>query len=108
MNLVFRYHKIGIEGIPSAMLRQILEGSHATKVKMANGGMLMLTTNKIIKCVKEYYNTQEGMKPLKKVSNQCYYVQTGLGITNVNNYACAHCHLKCQDMIKEGKLIRKL
>jgi hypothetical protein len=107
MNLVYRYYELGIEGIPSSMLQQILEGTHAIKVKVASPGMIMLTTNKVIKCVKEYYNTKEGMKPLKKVSNQCYYVQTGLDIQNVGNYQCAQCHLKCSNMLKEGKLIRK-
>lgn len=108
MNLVFRYHELGIEGIPSAILQQILGGTHAIKVKTATSGMIMLTTNKVIKCVKDYYDTEEGMKPLKKVSNQCYYVQNSLGIKNVQNYQCATCHLHCMDMAKEGKLIRKI
>lgn len=108
MNLVFRYYELGIEGIPATMLQQILGGSHAIRVKAATPGMLMLTTNKVIKCVKEYYDTEEGIKPLKKVSNQCFYVQNGLGIKNIPNYQCAQCHLHCIDMVKEGKLIRKV
>lgn len=108
MNLVNRYFQAGIEGIPYFEFKQILEGKHPVRVKISNGGMVMLSTNKTIKCTKHYYAPLTGPLSLKKVTNECYYVQTGLNIKGVQNYDCSSCHLKCLQMREEKALIRKI
>jgi hypothetical protein len=99
LNLVRLYLGAGIEEIPLAQLESILRNNNSVKVRIASQGMIMLSTKKVIKCVKEYYRTPEGHVASKKnISNRCYYVQKELGITNVSNYDCVHCHLKCIEM----------
>jgi hypothetical protein len=108
MNLVYRYFELGLEGTPINTLKSILEGTNQVKVKIQTNGILTLTNGTILKCVKNYYAPPTGELKLKKISNQCFLVQSGLGITGVQNYNCSACHQRCIQKLKEGTLIRKI
>lgn len=106
MNLVTRMLGIGIEGMSTTQLKSILNGADPIKVQMSNGGMMMLTNQRIVKCVINYYG-RRNMPAMKKMSNQCFATQQALNITGVNNYSCASCHMKCMDMHDNKEIYRK-
>jgi len=106
MNIVIRYLGIGIEGIPLNQFKNILEDKSGISVKTIGKGMLILSDNKLIKCVNNYYATRE-MKPTSKIkaSNQCYYTQKDLDIKGIANYSCKDCHLRCINKQENKELV---
>lgn len=106
MNLVGLYMNLGLEGIPSAELKSILQGNHSVRVLRASNGMVMLSSKKIIKCVSNYYEHPQNKIQIK-ASNQCYYVQKAFGVEAVGTNRCDTCHIQCMNMQEAKRIYRK-
>lgn len=106
MNLVLRHNGLGIEGIPYAVLEKILNDNSPITVQNANRGIILLSNHRIIKCVKHYYSIPGQPFKNKKVSNECYYVQSYFGLRDsVPNFACVRCHQQCLQLKNAGQIV---
>ncbi len=94
MELVHRYFNKGIEGIPYNSLKEIMVNrSHfGTHIDSINHGVIILSDNTIIKCVKNYYS-EPNLGVCKK--DTCFGVLSHFGFKNsieINN--CPSCHAR--------------
>lgn len=119
MNLVSLLNNRNIEGIQETILKEILEGTHpSVGIKYSGNGLVVLTNNKVIKCVKNYYvNPNEhgkfgGSSELN--ASQCFNIQKYMGLVQPDEplatilvNRCGVCHLACLRKKEEGKLKRK-
>ena len=97
MNLVDLYNGGFIVGLREKELEDILLNRHSMlAIKTESNGMLLLTNNKVVKCIRYYYKTKEA--PLKKTNSaaiQCYNIQQHFDIKDIGVFSCISCHLRC-------------
>lgn len=95
-----------IENISFEELSQVLLTplSGNVSVRTKRNGLIVLTDNRIVKCVSEYYQPV-GEKPIKASgANPCHKIHKGFAINNVPANSCELCHLQCMAKQKEGLL----
>lgn len=97
-----------IEGIPKEELKTILCQNHPSiRISTMRHGNIILSNNKIVKCISNYYALANGSQFKKaKTTNMCYDYQKQ-GDIQCPPYACMACHLQCLEKLKEGNLIIK-
>lgn len=108
MNLVTLFNQRQIVGISEGTLRLILEDRFPEiHVKKSGNGLIMLSNNKIIKCVQEYYTVPGKKKIQHSGISKCYKVQQEIGVLEeVSLNDCTRCHLACMRKKRQGELVR--
>lgn len=97
-----------IEGMHKEQIVSILnQQDPSIKISTMRHGNIILSNNKIIKCISKYYNKGSG-EPFNacKTTNMCYHYQKEANI-ECPPYSCLACHLQCLNKLKEGNLTIK-
>ncbi len=105
MNLVCRYANISLEGYPLNVLADIIAGKNQVKVKTVQSGVIVLSSGKVLKCMKNYFKRPEDTTKKSKLTH-CFHIQKELGIESKIN-RCLECSTECITKLKEGSLIRR-
>lgn len=110
MNLVSRLisNDTFIEGIHKETVKEILCQRHPyIKISLMRNGAIILSNNKIIKCVQRYYY-DETNRPIKEVKSihACSEYQKKLGI-ECAPYSCLLCHLQCLEKLNRKEIYTK-
>lgn len=83
--------------------KNILEDKSDTIVSRESQGLLFLSDNGIVKCVKNYYTDKDGgLIPKSKSSDTCFSVLSEFDFFNVNRYECHKCHLRFVNLLESG------
>lgn len=111
MNLVTKLvsNDTFIEGIHKEEVTNILNQRHPSiRISLSRHGNIILSNNKIIKCVSRYYADSSGQPFLirKSSTHQCHEVRKAANIDCPTN-SCISCHLQCLEKLKEGNLTIK-
>ena len=107
MNLVLRYTGVCIEKISAKKFKSILLGTDDIKLVKTVPTMLFLSDNTIIRCAAEYYRNPSISQKPKKLASHCFTSQKYLGVTGINVYSCAFCHLACIRLTETNNLTYK-
>lgn len=70
-------------------------------IKNSGPGVIILSNNKIVKCVIDYYKYRDESKNNKKsstLSNQCYEVKRHFDLPVTGTKDCVSCHKMCLDL----------
>lgn len=94
-----------IEGMHKEQVADILSQRHPSiRISTMRHGNIILSNNKIIKCIAQYYCKTDGKVFKKsKTSNLCHLYQQEADV-QCAPYSCLACHLQCLQKLKEGKL----
>lgn len=122
MDLIDLYKTRGINSIPLYKWDEILnnysnESNNKSSndtfkknniyIKNAGPGVIILSNNDTIGCVKKYYdlrNKTDNTTIKKQLSNQCYLIKQYLGIPITNTKDCVQCHKMCLNKRNDGDL----
>jgi len=73
-------------------------------------GVMILSDNKVINCVENYYELPEGRKIKGGKGNQylrCRQIRNAYNLDTVSNLDCIRCHIACLKAEKDGEMKRK-
>lgn len=113
MRFIDYYKKRLIAGIEPDRLKQILLGNTDVTARKMDNGSIILSNNKIIKCVDHYYKPANEEDIVRCGSKspliRCNAARKALGTNRLSRMECIQCHLMCMAYIdaKSGTIKRK-
>ena len=78
------------------------------KITLVAGGTMIVNNNLVIRCIRNYYELDKAFLKKLPAARQyaCKTIQTKLGMSSMDVFACRRCHLNCLKLFQSGQLKR--